>query len=753
MSHRIFSPVFLLATVCGLGSVVFSSCRITPGRLAEEDAEGGAGGERPVTSNPANESGGQEGPQVTGGAASQSCQDSEIQCVTQTSYQKCQSDGQWGPPSDCPYLCAGNSCVGSCRPDDAECRDLRRLATCSENGEWEIETCQYACVEDRCAGECVPGTRRCLDPDGREVQEGVATQLCNKQGKWGATQGCLEGCRSTVCEGRCQDGVEALCVVEGESYEAASCEQNTWTRTSCEYICAAGACTGKCKPGAGQCNEDGEPQQCDENGEWVSQGQCVGGQLCVEDGRCLAPPTISNFSSDKDQGIVRTGEEVRLQWSLSGGEVESITLEPDSGKQLDSSVRSTSFIPERTAVYTLSVENAAGSSTKQLTLRLAPQGELYSLDDLSGAPTDLATSASGRVVAALTASATYTVGPITVSRGEDYLAEIDLKEGSVLRIQRPEYAPSIWDIAFDNEDLIIAGDDDSGQVAVERLDPELQTNDHVVYSVGPGSLQFAFQVFPRPDRKIWVAGYSSSHLYGSLVELDEDLQPQRDDGAVVGYVTAGGAHWGAGDETLAVSPEGVIGGLRTDHGQQWVFDRVLGFPQVQDVISPLWDPQGEYTPSTQGVAAFPEGDFSGDFVAIGNDPYGVSAHFALIKAPSTVLHGAPYAPSNISVGDYDRVEWTDVCINDASEMILAGWVEKNEERDFFVHSLTRTGDAWSEGWDAPFIWGKAEVNEMAREVVCDPRGYILVLGTRRDLSTAEDGDSFLDNDSFLATLK
>ena len=48
---------------------------------------------------------------------------------------------------------------------------------------------------------------------------------------------------------------------------------------TCPFVCAGGACTGTCKPGAAQCF-GGAPQTCSATGTWQS-GSCAAGQVCT----------------------------------------------------------------------------------------------------------------------------------------------------------------------------------------------------------------------------------------------------------------------------------------------------------------------------------------------------------------------------------------------------------------------------------------------------------------------------------------
>ena len=91
-------------------------------------------------------------------------------------------------------------------------------------------------------------------------------------------------------------------------------------------------------------------------------------------GPVLAPP-VCTFEASKR--VVRPGEQVDLRWSCQGG--AKVRLEP-GGLELDGQ-SSIAVVPDKTTVYTLSVSNLMGGSSRSLEIRVeAPRRVLTERD-------------------------------------------------------------------------------------------------------------------------------------------------------------------------------------------------------------------------------------------------------------------------------------------------------------------------------------------------------------------------------------
>jgi hypothetical protein len=111
-----------------------------------------------------------------------------------------------------------------------------------------------------CAGGAAQGDRRCRQGDVEECADG----------SFSLVEECPNVCADGACTGectpgaaQCSDQMPLVCDVTGQ-----------WTSEgACPFVCADGQCAGQCVPGSMQCS-GGAPQTCDSNGSWVSQSPC-----------------------------------------------------------------------------------------------------------------------------------------------------------------------------------------------------------------------------------------------------------------------------------------------------------------------------------------------------------------------------------------------------------------------------------------------------------------------------------------------
>lgn len=648
---------------------------------------------------------------------SRPCKPDEVRCVDTERFKVCGADGRWKAPEACPLACSGNACVGSCVADDTRCDTSRELSTCTPEGSWSTSTCMAACLDGQCTGTCVPDTRRCLDEDDQPSEEGVQTQVCDYTGQWSGTVDCLEGCRAATCHGQCDENAPDLCVLDGSTHKALQCSAGTWQKVDCPYICEAGACVGSCKPGSARCDAEGRPETCNQSAKW-ERNSCAAGQVCVKDGSCLAPPAVITFTSD--HSIARAGTAVFFQWTLGGGPAERISIVPEVGRDIDASERSVTFVPERSGKYMLQVENAAGSGSRSLEVNLSPTGQLDRLHryGAAGHAVALALSPSGRVVSIVKSAGSYTVGPISVVDDDVYLAEHDLETNSVLRIQIPEIVRNGHDLVFDSEDLLVTGDargldvprTDPQAIAVARLDANLQMVDSHVYSEDNGD--WGVRILLGREREVYVLGYSSVTVSSSLVELDPDLNPILDDPAFH-YTTQPGRAWI--DATIDSSM--TLVGLRplpTPAAE-------LFFRNTPDTVVPVdWT----FDDTAGGVNAIAT-HAAGTFIIVGW--VGQQGYLQPLLPPARLIWGQTnYYPPDPQSSEYDSLVFNDVCVDSAGRILVVGDVVIDGQSDIFVHAFSIND--FAEEWEAPLIWGAPEVNEWGVRIVCDPRGYALVLG-------------------------
>ncbi len=101
-------------------------------------------------------------------------------------------------------------------------------------------------------------------------------------GSDGGTQDCVMGTKA------CAGNVPQIC---GPG--------NKWiSNPACPFVCAAGACVGKCAPGTTQCKL-GKTQTCDNTGQWGPKTACEFG--CDPTGTCKAACTAGSFHCNGNQ--------------------------------------------------------------------------------------------------------------------------------------------------------------------------------------------------------------------------------------------------------------------------------------------------------------------------------------------------------------------------------------------------------------------------------------------------------------------
>jgi hypothetical protein len=97
---------------------------------------------------------------VTGtGGTAPVCTLGQTRCVnSNTQSEACQSNGQWGPATNCMYACIGTACGGSCTPGHQECSGNTANMTCGTNYEYQAPVaCPLAsppnpiCASGHCA--------------------------------------------------------------------------------------------------------------------------------------------------------------------------------------------------------------------------------------------------------------------------------------------------------------------------------------------------------------------------------------------------------------------------------------------------------------------------------------------------------------------------------------------------------------------------------------------------------------------------
>jgi hypothetical protein len=142
-------------------------------------SEAGMGAPRDAAEDAANDAGNASDAAVE---ASPPPECSAPRCVDGTTSQSCLPDGNWGPTTNCPYVCEAGACSGVCVPGSTSCGTSdTQLQACSSSGTWVASTCPNACVGGSCVGVCVPGMSQvCYD-----ACSDTGSETCGSNGQWG----------------------------------------------------------------------------------------------------------------------------------------------------------------------------------------------------------------------------------------------------------------------------------------------------------------------------------------------------------------------------------------------------------------------------------------------------------------------------------------------------------------------------------------------------------------------------------------
>jgi hypothetical protein len=132
--------------------------------------------------------------------------------------------------------CVSGACTGTCAPGATMCVSESDFETCGTNGQWGAQQLcpNEACVNNGCTGVCSPGAFQCV---------GSQPQQCQSDGTWGdsgpaCTGGCTSGC------GGIEGGPPPL--DGGGSCGGSTCASNAGCCTTAPYCPNNGSGTGNC---------------------------------------------------------------------------------------------------------------------------------------------------------------------------------------------------------------------------------------------------------------------------------------------------------------------------------------------------------------------------------------------------------------------------------------------------------------------------------------------------------------------------
>lgn len=213
-------------------------------------------------------------------------------CLPDGRLVRCSSDGTWGEPTTCPYVCLDGECAGSCTPDSVTCDEQGRVLTCDDEGQFAAgDECPELCERGQCVEECESDTFTCL---GNRLVECV-------DGRFEDVETCAFVCDDVAgrCQGECtpndttcDDDLLLTCDANGE-----------WDSGSeCPHACTNDACTTQCNPDEQRCDSDTVLQTCSSEGVWEDE-TCefsCSGDRCTTATECAA----GTFDHDSDPSTV-----------------------------------------------------------------------------------------------------------------------------------------------------------------------------------------------------------------------------------------------------------------------------------------------------------------------------------------------------------------------------------------------------------------------------------------------------------------
>jgi hypothetical protein len=109
--------------------------------------------------------------------------------LTSRNLETCTPDGGMSI-TQCPFVCAGNTCTGDCQPGAKRCVNVTgglEQQFCGTDGTWMPNgVCSYTCANGDCT-LCSQGMRQCSLVDN-------SPQICDPGGNWITNGSCPNGC-------------------------------------------------------------------------------------------------------------------------------------------------------------------------------------------------------------------------------------------------------------------------------------------------------------------------------------------------------------------------------------------------------------------------------------------------------------------------------------------------------------------------------------------------------------------------------
>jgi hypothetical protein len=231
--------------------------------------------------------------ECTGGVCVGACEATDPpQCAAEPYHVQACADGQWSAPQECVgQVCIMGACTGVCRPGNTTCSSSTHRQVCNTNGEFGTPSeCPNACVGGEggdCGGVCKPGATRC---------DGTTVQTCSSAGQWQNSQVCSGGtplCATSGGESFCASCQPGSRRCDYAFVEVCNATGTGWSRakTACETACYQGSCVDErvCKlstfPVPKGCNSELEVWTCTKG--TFQAGTCLKGNVC-DDGSCVA---------------------------------------------------------------------------------------------------------------------------------------------------------------------------------------------------------------------------------------------------------------------------------------------------------------------------------------------------------------------------------------------------------------------------------------------------------------------------------
>lgn len=236
-------------------------------------------------------------------STTEACSTASRECVGTISYRVCDY-GFWSEPISCGEnkVCENGLCTEeiknnnteACTSNQVECSSDENGYRICVSGNWSnVISCPVSttCKNGQCVGDDIKSTLPCEKVNESKCVSSTRIQICDVDNFW-RFMDCpsdVPVCDDDVCNPpECNNG-ESRCISDKI---ISTCINSQWNSSECpsdKPLCKNNTCVVRsieCTPGETKCLSDKEPQKCNGDGYWETQGTCTGTSTCYE-GKCM----------------------------------------------------------------------------------------------------------------------------------------------------------------------------------------------------------------------------------------------------------------------------------------------------------------------------------------------------------------------------------------------------------------------------------------------------------------------------------